>query len=329
MATQAGGNTTTTAATTTVADKERGPPIAAPTAFDGNRKNTKKFIHECHLYFDGKPKDFQTQGQNDDKLKIAFVLSYMNKGLASNWAQRYMARPYPGPGETFEAKKHRTDTYSQFEDIIKKAFEEHQAGETARMQMDALKQGNFSVDAYTERFNDLAPDTGYEENALKHMYIKGLNREIENQIMLMEKIPEDLWSLQDKAATFYLRRRNYGYNQKGDTLKNYMGSGTSHDPVQVNQGYVRHSPEKLQELRNKRACFKCGRTGHIARFCQGTSNFQGQGQGQGGQPNYKRNNFKARAVTIEEFLEGASAEQLNEFSMAIKDAQPAESQSGF
>lgn len=85
--------TQTQAMSTTVVKDERGPPMAAPTPFNGDRKTTRKFLHECQLYFSGKPKDFQVNGTTDDKLKIAFMLSYMNKGTASTWAQRYQNRP--------------------------------------------------------------------------------------------------------------------------------------------------------------------------------------------------------------------------------------------
>jgi hypothetical protein len=78
--------------TNTMSKDERGPPMAAPTPFNGTWKNTQKFIHECNLYINGKPNSFTTNGNTDNTLKIAFMLSYMNKGIASLWVQRYLSR---------------------------------------------------------------------------------------------------------------------------------------------------------------------------------------------------------------------------------------------
>jgi hypothetical protein len=72
----------------------RGPAIATPTPFNGDRTKTKRFLHECTLYISGKPRDFETgtPPTADDELKIAFVLSYMkDKTAAVTQVTRYHA----------------------------------------------------------------------------------------------------------------------------------------------------------------------------------------------------------------------------------------------
>jgi hypothetical protein len=63
----------------------KGPAIATPTPFNGERSKTKRFIYQCNLYINGREKEFD---KNEDT-KIAFTLSYMKNGLAASWAQRY------------------------------------------------------------------------------------------------------------------------------------------------------------------------------------------------------------------------------------------------
>ena len=51
-----------------------------PTAFSGNRTKVKAFLQECLVYIDMNEEVYTT-----DKLKIGFVLSYMNEKEAKDW----------------------------------------------------------------------------------------------------------------------------------------------------------------------------------------------------------------------------------------------------
>lgn len=308
--------------------EERGPPMAAPTAFDGNRKNTRKFMHECNLYIQGKPTSFEKGGVTDDNLKIAFVLSYMNKGIASTWAQRYQERKNVPAAGTYDSKIHKARTYKEFEKLINETFKEHQLHESARLRLDALRQKDHSVDVYNEEFNALADDTEYDQKALVHLYLKGLNQRIENQIMLMENIPTDLFALQDKASTFDLRRNNY-YNrdQQSNQRTSYPGKGTRDDPLRIDR-FVTRTPEELERLKADNACFKCGKKGHIARKCwSGRNNRSPQNSNQGGS-GYPRKqgggNIKTRIAEVRSELANMTPEEYNDIMMDLREVEPKE-----
>ena len=55
-----------------------------PTPFSGDRTKVKAFLQECLVYMDMN-KDIYTT----DKLKIGFVLSYMNEKEAKDWQELY------------------------------------------------------------------------------------------------------------------------------------------------------------------------------------------------------------------------------------------------
>ena len=56
-----------------------------PTPFSGNQMKVKAFLQECLVYIDMNEEIYMT-----DKLKIVFVLSYMNKREAKDWRELYL-----------------------------------------------------------------------------------------------------------------------------------------------------------------------------------------------------------------------------------------------
>jgi hypothetical protein len=186
-----------------------GPAIATPTPLNGDWTKTNCFLHECELYIAGKTKEFETGTPavvNND-LKIAFVLSYMKDGPAAAWAEWYTARPSHGTNVVAPNKTKAPD-YNDFIRGFKETFKEHNKGETTRMLLSKLKQGKYSVDTYNNMFNSYATDANYNNEALRFMYMQGLNKSIHSQIMLMSTLPTTLQDLQDKASEFDIHR-NY------------------------------------------------------------------------------------------------------------------------
>jgi hypothetical protein len=325
----------------------RGPAIATPTPFNGDRTKTNCFLHECELYIAGKTKEFETgtPAVVDNDLKIAFVISYVKDGPAAAWAERYTARPSHGTNVVAPNKTKALD-YNDFIREFKETFKEHNKGETTRMLLSKLRQGKFSVDAYNDIFNGYATDANYNDEALCFMYMQGRNESIHNQIMLMSTLPTTLQDLQDKASKFDICC-NYNNNKAMDPYArrndNNNELGSCSNPIHVERRFIKLSDDEQGKLRNENKCFVCKREGHIARFCpdnrdQGyrqnqQGSFRGRGRDQGGyrgnRPWKGRNTeYKVRSVQLKEhmneFLSSATAEDLNEMAMAIKEAAPVE-----
>ena len=68
---------------TSASTKEYG--LNKPMPFSGNRTKVKAFLQECLVYIDINEDIYTT-----DKLKIGFVLSYMNKKEARDWRKLYL-----------------------------------------------------------------------------------------------------------------------------------------------------------------------------------------------------------------------------------------------
>jgi hypothetical protein len=73
------------AQTQVVADKAKKYGMNKPTPFTGDQTKIRRFVQDCVGYLD------INQGiYNTDRLKIGFILSYMNNGEAANWKEYYL-----------------------------------------------------------------------------------------------------------------------------------------------------------------------------------------------------------------------------------------------
>jgi hypothetical protein len=73
------------AQTQVVADKAKEYSMNKPTPFTGDQTKISQFFQDCLGYLD------MNQGiYNTDRLKIGFILSYMNDGEAANWKEYYL-----------------------------------------------------------------------------------------------------------------------------------------------------------------------------------------------------------------------------------------------
>jgi hypothetical protein len=71
--------------TQVVADKAKEYGMNKPTPFTGDQTKIRQFLQDCLEYLD------MNQGiYNTDRLKIGFILSYINNGKAANWKEYYL-----------------------------------------------------------------------------------------------------------------------------------------------------------------------------------------------------------------------------------------------
>jgi hypothetical protein len=73
------------AQTQVVADKAKEYRMNKLTSFTGDRTKIRQFLQDCLGYL-----DMNQSIYNTDRLKIGFILSYMNDGEAANWKEYYL-----------------------------------------------------------------------------------------------------------------------------------------------------------------------------------------------------------------------------------------------
>ena len=105
--------------------------INKPTAFSGDWMKIKAFLQECLVYIDMNKDVYVT-----DKLKIGFVLSYMNEKEAKDWRELYLKDiedPVTG--------KLVYPTFGAFLTEVRKAFWSADCIQDAMYKLENLKQG--------------------------------------------------------------------------------------------------------------------------------------------------------------------------------------------
>jgi hypothetical protein len=73
------------AQTQVVADKAKEYGMNKPTLFTGDRTKIRRFLQDCLGYL-----DMNQAIYDSNRLKIGFILSYMNDGEAANWKEYYL-----------------------------------------------------------------------------------------------------------------------------------------------------------------------------------------------------------------------------------------------
>jgi hypothetical protein len=73
------------AQTQVVADKAKEYGMNKPMPFTGDRTKIRQFLQDCLGYLDMSQRIY-----NSDRLKIGFILSYMNDGKAASWKEYYL-----------------------------------------------------------------------------------------------------------------------------------------------------------------------------------------------------------------------------------------------
>ena len=169
-----------------------------PTPFSGDRTKVKAFLQECLVYIDMNEKVYTT-----DKLKIGFVLLYMNEKEAKDWWELYLKDiKDPATGKLVYL------TFGAFSAEVCKAFRSVDRVQDALCKLEKLKQGKKTVEQVVTEFKQLIGQAGLMTRTtsdnihLIGLFRKALNLSLAHKIMYSEVIP---WTIEDwfkKAIQF-------------------------------------------------------------------------------------------------------------------------------
>jgi hypothetical protein len=255
----------------------KGPKMASPDTFDGNRAKTSTFIRQIELYMLGRSNEFGT-----DQDRIAFALSYMKGGTAGEWADRLV---------TEQAAKAEPlyPTWANFLEDLKSTFSDPDPGHAARLALEKLSQGTKTADEYIMAFKELASRSEYNEIAHIEKFERGLNRGIVEKIYSMAELPETLDDWYKFASRFDQHWRKLQARTRGpaanvtnpSTTSNRWSNWSNYNrfvtpkpnvpaPKASTSSTALHPGEPMDLDKSKQnmiRCFNCNRFGHIKRDC--------------------------------------------------------------
>ena len=166
-----------------------------PTPFSGDRMRVKAFLQECLVHIDMNKEIYVT-----DKLKIWFVLSYMNEKEVKDWQELHIESiKDPATGKLVYP------TFSAFLTEVCKAFWSADQVQDAICKLENLKQGKKMAEQVITEFKQLIGQAGLTTRSMSDnihpigLFIKALNYSLAHKIMFGEVIPRTIDDWFEKA----------------------------------------------------------------------------------------------------------------------------------
>uniref|UniRef100_A0A0W0EWC0 Retrotransposon gag domain-containing protein n=1 Tax=Moniliophthora roreri TaxID=221103 RepID=A0A0W0EWC0_MONRR len=151
--------------------KNKGSKVVALDPFEGDRKDTKRFLMEVKIYLWMHP----TEYDNNEK-KCLFLLSYLQGKNMEAWKKTQS-------GKIFEPKSGAEAlTFSKLKDEFKKHYLPADIQAEAQIKIEEAKMTD-QANNYVNDFRVMANESEYDDQALIHIFQKGLPNSLSTKIL--------------------------------------------------------------------------------------------------------------------------------------------------
>lgn len=256
---------------TSPAPQAREPYIPIPARYSGDLGTCSQFLHQCNLVFTQQPLTYSTP-----QAKVAFTMSLLT-GQAAAWSLAISTQ-----------QPELINDYLKFTEEMKWVFDHPVKGSQAVSRLLDLQQGNLSVSEYAVSFRILAAESGWNDSALRAIFLKGLAGELKDELAVREEC-SSLNSLIDLAIRLDNRIRERARERQGMGKRRFLPgiplnshdctSGTpdttsfaheqrpppADEPMQL--GQARLTPAERRRRMRDQLCLYCGQQGHFVSHC--------------------------------------------------------------
>ena len=173
---------------------EKKARVPKPHDYDGDRQKLPTFYREAETYIMDQGLDHAAETEK----AINIIAGYMTGTAAAWYTTAYLTKVQ---NENF------WESREDFWKDLKTRFGDSDPTFSARTRLSKLKQGSNSVQSYSSKFNELALQTGYNDEALVQEYFRGLAEDILQGVFRRDTIPDTL----EKAIAAATREENAKY----------------------------------------------------------------------------------------------------------------------
>ena len=266
--------------------------VAKPADYDGKPATLDSFIHQCQLHFAAAP----AATPYDDRGKVAFALSYMNKDSALVWAEQKLVEYSFEDLQAQPPVRAWTITWAAFLTELRATFGDMDRAQQARLKLPTIVQGNRTADEFNFKFMSVFPLTGFNDHAGLELWKKGLKPSILRRIFGEATLPADFAAWRARAAYYELvdcelratitplAPRPAHSSHRGRTIANSPSSpppstqrtpkpssstpsSSRSTPAPVKVKTERVEPVLAAQRMKDKLCIRCGLAGHFADKC--------------------------------------------------------------
>jgi len=260
--------------------------VTKPQVFSGRMEEVSAFVNAARLYIRMK------MTEEAAATKVAWVLSYMQGGVAEAWKDNLLDELAKGESEV--------ETAEQLFIKIRDDFGETSEEERKIEQLRTIEQGGRTCDEYVQEFKKVTRGSGYEGRPLIKEFKRGLNGGIRRKLAEAEEPPTTIGEWQERAVRLDRNQRQSRAEERvlgrnvacpgGNTQPRIGGSyggrggqitwrtgggyrgGAGGNTVNRGgaQGGPRRDPNAMDVDRGRggdQTCYVCGKWGHMAKNC--------------------------------------------------------------
>jgi hypothetical protein len=181
--------------TQVVADKAKEYGMNKPTPFTDDQTKIRRFLQDCLGYL-----DINHSIHNTDRLKIGFILSYMNDGQATNWKKYYL--------DTLEdptTGMPNFPTLVTFLADVQKAFQAADRVRDMVNRLETLRQGKKTAEELNTEFLQIVGQAGMDRKTpFNHLHLigyyrKALEHRLSCKILFSDDVSKTIDGWMEKA----------------------------------------------------------------------------------------------------------------------------------